>query len=166
MRQVQHRQKQMDKPRKSYFSLIELTIALALLLILASTVGWNIKNLINSHKNSSAFSKFQSKLYTMKFLALTHSTYINLKIYKKSEDIFYKFFTDEPFLVFDQSAYLLTSNGSLIVSKMYKQDHTLIINDKGEILPTDHLEITFPKDPLNIITKKEDGTFIKLNAKK
>ena len=88
----------MQKKRsKSPFTLLEVTIAIFILVLISSLTGFQLKKLIDSHTFEKQVSHLFSALQDAQVLSCTYQTDIALDFYHREGKLCYRFTTNEPF---------------------------------------------------------------------
>lgn len=84
------------KVKKNNFTLLEITLCLALLGLISGLLAWQIKDMIDVHRFQKHVDLLLTDMRKAQTLALTYQTDLDISIFKKDQRFFYTITTDEP----------------------------------------------------------------------
>lgn len=91
-------------PKYRAFTLLEIMVALVIMSMVASVVGWQITRCISRYTFQSEVEELYNRVKNAQVLALTFKTDITLSFFQEKGLLYYQLKTDEPFSAaqFDQ----------------------------------------------------------------
>ncbi len=143
----------MMRSRHRPFTLLEILIALAILGIAATVVGWQIGKSVRIYRFQHEVEELHLAMKRAQVLALTHQTDLRLHIDKQGDKFVYYVETDEPFPdnLIDQRYHTIKE-----IEKIHLQDK-----------PVEHLDLTFysqgniePRSTLELFSRDSSSRWL------
>jgi prepilin-type N-terminal cleavage/methylation domain-containing protein len=132
--------------RKKCFTLIEIMIAMAIISLVGTVVGWQIHRMIASHRLESDAEQLCIALQEAQLLAITHETDFQIRLYSDRGKIFYQIKTHEPLAVVDQRPKAFSAVHSLSWKGSTVSSIDLDLYSSGRIEPPESIGL-ISKDP-------------------
>jgi len=88
----------MKKGKKQTFTLLELTLCIAILVIVAGFIGNKAIGFIGHYRFENDVKRFKIDLEQIQLLALSYQADISLSLYQKNDTLVYRAHTNEPAL--------------------------------------------------------------------
>lgn len=121
---------------KRSFTLLEICLCIVILTLVSGFLGLRIKESVEHQRFLSQVSGFTAELKRVQGFALSYRADFGIKVYKKEEKFYYKFFTDEP-LDFIQKVPARSLKGFTALSLNRKDESEISIRilSSGKIEP-------------------------------
>lgn len=134
----------MRKRSKRPFTLLEITLCIAILGLLAGFLGWHIKTMVDSHSFHKHVDLLLTDLRKLQIVALAQETDIEVNIHREEGKYGYIARSAEPGAVIKNSFVPLEGVKTLKEGETPRKSITLHITPDGRILPATALGF-FPK---------------------
>lgn len=138
MKQKKPRQSQGKRDKKRRFSLLEITLSLSILGIIASFFSWQMRDLFLGHQLQEGLKTLLIDIRQMQSLALSHRTdfEITFQYDPSKKEWFYTCTTDEPIPYYrHQHRSILHGVNSISLSKETMGPFSFSIYSSGRICP-------------------------------
>ncbi len=121
------------------FTLIEITIAICILSLVGTVVGWQIHRMIASHRLESDAEELCIALQEAQLLAITHETDFQIRLFSDRGKMLYQIKTHEPFAVLDQRPKAFAAVQELYWKGKTVSNIDLYLYSSGRIEPTESI---------------------------
>ncbi len=123
------------RTRSRNFTLIELFITLAILLLVAGIVGWNVKGAINHHRFQSSVDQFAVQLRELQSLAVSYQSDMEVEFSSEKGLIGYSRKCDEPISILNAARVSLKGVNVVLFNERKKDTLKLTVLSSGRIEP-------------------------------
>ncbi|MEN9343966.1 MAG: hypothetical protein RLZZ453_753 [Chlamydiota bacterium] len=123
---------------KRPFTLLEITLTIAVLAIVASFTSIGIKQMVDRHSFNNEITTLFSSLQEAQVIACTYQTDLSLELFQKKERLYYRFSTLEPLprLLFSQETKKLSTVGKLLANGIKEAKVRIDIYAGGRVTPS------------------------------
>ncbi len=132
---------------KRGFTLLELIVCITILGLVASSLAWNLKGLLDRSRLEHANSKFRLNVEELKMVSLTHQADSGMEFFFKEGSLYYKNYTEAPIKGLSTADHLMGKNYELLLNDKVISGCKLTIFSDGRIDPQGVLKIV-PKGAL------------------
>lgn len=121
------------------FTLLEITIAVALLGIIATTMGWNLKGMIDTYRFRKSVSRFYHDVQKWQIMALSRRCDLTVTLSQKGQRWSYRMESPEPGLSMKKEI-TLQGTQTILCSGAFKNKIIVNVCSTGRIEPIMMLE--------------------------
>jgi len=121
--------------KRKAFTLLEITLCIAILSLVAITVGWQTKNMVTSYHFHKNIDNLLVDLKKAQLIALSDRIDLEMKMTKKESYYCYEIRSDEPSLRIQRKPLKLTAVKQIKVENDPVEELTLQIYSSGRMEP-------------------------------
>lgn len=141
----------MRKSKKS-FTLLEIMICVAILGMVATVMGWQIKNMVQAHHFHKNIDHLVTDLRKAQIIALSKRCDLELLLRKEGKEYSYSLHVDEPIKGFSKKTMKLTGVKKIQIEKKPMKNQILIhIYSSGRIAPAKEIQFFQDKEKALIL---------------